>query len=765
MNPKDRLIILIAVVCMVGAYTGAGMLIPGIKAESQALQLTAGDDLMENMPPDIAILYTSLASFRGLFVDILWARATQMKQDGKHYEAAKLADLITKLQPRFPKVWAFHAWNMAYNISVTTHTPQERWMWVQNGIKLLRDKGIPYNPNNVLLYKELGWIFLHKIGQFSDEMHWYYKKQLAMEWQEVLGTPREGMVPQLDDDGKPVLDESGKPLMEYASIADMRRIARAYELYINTRNPTRKMIQKIKELSKDTSFIADDESLRSEVQMLGALSLQRMKVNLDMIHDRVLSKAPDQIAKVDALIALNLKLDEVGRIDPLQRLLLLEPDLAPIIDQLTGVGMKIDMELLRRVHVLQALRDSGDDEAMGIQIKDDPKNELLMSLMDNESTQPEFRKLMEFTEAKVIDGVYKMDPVWMLALMEGYWYVREGEKPTPVPADWRHPGSHGMYWAALGVRKSKGLLRPEDFDVLNTDRQLLHGLQSLLHNGKIIFDPVSQYYRTLADPRFIDAYDAAVFGAYERVVDIKDSGRMDVGVAPDSFKAGHENFLIWAIQALYFYGDEAGAEKYLKRARKLYGNREPHSMQRYAKTLKDFVMYETIRSEAMEDPDAARTAVNGYITRAFEQGYATGDVDQAEKLITMARQIHAFYQQKHAGSSQVFEGVRRRMDLPPFSDMLAQTFVVYMLQPVPSQEYTLHKSRVWKNADDGLKRRTFDFIRPRLYPLVERMRFLPAVAFPEPPGMDEYRKAMKALKPEDRALREDRPFETGYERK
>src|SRR5690606_16019333 len=94
---------------------------------------------------------------------------------------------ITTLQPRFPQVWAFHAWNMAYNISVTTHTPEERWSWVNNGIVLLRDQGIPLNPRAVRLYRELSWIFFHKIGQFSDDMQWYYKAQLAREWEEILG--------------------------------------------------------------------------------------------------------------------------------------------------------------------------------------------------------------------------------------------------------------------------------------------------------------------------------------------------------------------------------------------------------------------------------------------------------------------------------------------------------------------------------------------------------------------------------------------------
>jgi hypothetical protein len=100
-----------------------------------------------------------------------------------------LARAITTLQPRFPQVWAFHAWNMAYNISVTTQTAAERWKWVSNGIALLRDEGIVYNPNDLLVHKELAWIFLHKIGGWMDDANLYYKKRLAGEWSLVLGPP------------------------------------------------------------------------------------------------------------------------------------------------------------------------------------------------------------------------------------------------------------------------------------------------------------------------------------------------------------------------------------------------------------------------------------------------------------------------------------------------------------------------------------------------------------------------------------------------
>src|SRR5262249_44510148 len=120
----------------------------------------------------------AMGAFRGLFVNMLWIRANNLKEAGRYYEAMDPASTITKLQPRFPQVWAFHAWNMAYNISVTTQTPQERWQWVQSGIRLLRDQGIPANPNDLTLHRELAWIYLHKIQGFMDDANPYYKRQV-----------------------------------------------------------------------------------------------------------------------------------------------------------------------------------------------------------------------------------------------------------------------------------------------------------------------------------------------------------------------------------------------------------------------------------------------------------------------------------------------------------------------------------------------------------------------------------------------------------
>ncbi|NJL31554.1 MAG: hypothetical protein HC898_07955 [Phycisphaerales bacterium] len=182
---------LVCVVLMLLLWAAAGMLSTPIRAQRLETQIYTPiqTQSISGQATVSTVTTAAMGAFRGLVADILWYRTNKLKEEGKFYEANSLAEWITALQPSFASVWVFHAWNMSYNISVATYTPQERWDWVNKGIRLLRDRGIPLNPKNVLLYKELGYIFFHKVGGYMDDMHWYYKRQLAQEWQEVLGAP------------------------------------------------------------------------------------------------------------------------------------------------------------------------------------------------------------------------------------------------------------------------------------------------------------------------------------------------------------------------------------------------------------------------------------------------------------------------------------------------------------------------------------------------------------------------------------------------
>ncbi len=142
---------------------------------------------LENAPPVLAFTTVALGGFRGLIANALWIRANDLQEEDKFFEMVQLADWITKLEPHFGQVWYFQAWNMAYNISVKFSDPADRWRWVRRGIVLLRDDGLRFNPDETLLYRELSWIFQHKMGNNLDDAHQFYKTAWAGEMQELFG--------------------------------------------------------------------------------------------------------------------------------------------------------------------------------------------------------------------------------------------------------------------------------------------------------------------------------------------------------------------------------------------------------------------------------------------------------------------------------------------------------------------------------------------------------------------------------------------------
>ncbi|MHC4429573.1 MAG: hypothetical protein ACYS0D_13360 [Planctomycetota bacterium] len=184
----DRLIQAGALAVMVGAASAGGTILPRIADLTQRHTLRYTDVAVEGAPPFVTI-GTAIGALRGMIVNWLWIKVHFMKEKGLYYEIMEDADLITKLQPRFAAVWAFHGHNMAYNISVAHNTSEERWEWVSAGIDLVRGKGLRYNPDNLQLHKELAFWFSHKIEGVADDSHFYYKTELAREWHAILGQP------------------------------------------------------------------------------------------------------------------------------------------------------------------------------------------------------------------------------------------------------------------------------------------------------------------------------------------------------------------------------------------------------------------------------------------------------------------------------------------------------------------------------------------------------------------------------------------------
>ncbi len=189
-----RLVQFLALALAAVLLYGAATRVAPINAGREQLNILTSTSPIANTPPEYVFYIQALGAFRGLVADIAFIRAEKLKDQALYYDAYQLSRWVCELQPRFPSVWEYCSWNMAWNISVTTFTPQERWNWVYNGVKLLRDQGIPYNPRAVNLYKQLAWTFNNKMGETTDEHHYAYKCNWAWRMHVLLGPPPAGPI-------------------------------------------------------------------------------------------------------------------------------------------------------------------------------------------------------------------------------------------------------------------------------------------------------------------------------------------------------------------------------------------------------------------------------------------------------------------------------------------------------------------------------------------------------------------------------------------
>jgi hypothetical protein len=576
------------------------------------LQLTLTPDVRENLPPEIAFTY-AIGSFRGLAVDILWCRAWNLKQEGEYYELAQLSDWITKLQPHFPKVWEFHAHNLAYNLADAVQTEEEAWMWVQAGVRLLRDRGIPLNPRAVSLYQQLGFIYMDRVGKFSAEMHWYLKREHAREWLILLGAPPDGTTEEV--------------------LAWFRPVGQA-----------------------------------------------------PATLDELLRQRPEVAERIAKLKALNLDLDHrlIQHAARLQDLLGRDANLPPTAAQ---------QKELEASHELLAVLDG-----------------------------PTGAALVAFARAKVLREQYHMDPAFMLELMEQFG-----------PLDWRLPYAQAIYWAALGTRRVEKLKGVDLYDVVQTDRIVLHSLQAMAFSGRLQYEPRSGYYNLMPDPRFFDAFERATGEAARR--------QNSPDASPVELTETHRGFLMWAAQASYLYVGREKAEEYYRKVREIYGVR-PEFASLYTKPLTEFVTQEMVKN--IHTIEQAQEIVSGLSFQAFSRGYALGRKDVANRFFNQAQAVHQAYQADYHRLNPLLS--RKQSDLLPFKDLVSDAFSQFLAAPTRAVSLRF-KHRVWESVDLELRRSAFDRARPILYLQAQEARYDPAQLFPEPPGMDEYRRSTAPPKP------------------
>ncbi len=626
MLSRSRIIQLLCIIAAVCCLSGAAAL-RGVLDEQNALHQLNLTEIVENHPSK-ALLTMAPGGLRAPLVNYLWIRIEAMKDKGQNYEAMQLADLICQLQPNFAGVWGFHAWNMAWNISVSTHTPQERWLWIHNAIKLLRDRGIPINRHSLTLYRELGWIFYNKMGGYMDEMHMSYKQRWAALMQRVVGAPPSGTTQE--------------------AIAAFRLIAEA-------------------PLDKDLSRQG------------------RQRIQADQLQ-----------------------------------LLLNDAETAAYVRLLDAQGIAIDQEFLDAYN-----RYSLDEIAQVIRFfpntPQTDQEKALSLLINSEAHKPVRDKLIAFVRGQLLWNVYKLDPDWMLQLMERYG-----------PIDWRVAQMHGLYWATYGLKVCESI-ELGDMNTINTDRIVVNSLQEATYSGLWSYienpqNPQEPDIRWRSDWRFIDA----VHAEYIRLGEFTSKAR-GTSFRNNQLSVNHVNYLTRAIAMLYASGRTNKATELMEWIKEHYG---PPGAE-WSGDVEDLVIF-------FLNPDGApsKSLAKSQITASLQTAYlnlAYGNKEKYRRSITYAKRVFSVYQ----------KDVPKRNAFPPLERMAADELGVILVKPsIIGVKLSIEdRSNLYMSLGDHLQRMLFPLIAIPLQSQcqIEGLDF--RKAFPMPPGLaEEMRRAQGAAR-------------------
>lgn len=670
-----------ATVLIVSAAALRGPITQAVESDYQA-KLSA-EIAREN--PEYMLLTTAPGVLRAPLVGYLWMSADEMKDEGRVFDLYQRSNLICQLQPRFAGTWAFHAWNMSYNIVAQCDTEEERWQWIRNGIGTLRDKGLDYNPRALALHKELAWIFFHKIGGFSDNSHWYYKRRLASEMQHLLAAPAYGSTEE--------------------AIAAFRPIA---EAPLDRQRPSAP--------PASVPWLPLSVATVLGIGALVLLAMPRMHSIGGLVLVVVLLAAAGGVFSVSVYLARPDTDALSADYRTAEQRLLEDPDAAAFVRQARALGLDLDQGLLA---AFNRYSDSPDLRAVRVLPPEEPdeSSRAVAELMTDPAQAEARQKVLAFVRAKLLWHGYRMDPAEMLALMERFG-----------PLDWRLPWSHSLYWSLRGLAQTEGT-NIDDVSygpTLQTARVVLNSLKNLTWNGRLMYtenprNPDLPMLSLHLDPRYVPA----MLKTYDQFRKRSDE---DFGPEDNTFMSGHINYLAGVMNALYAMGEREMAQEIFDYMKRVY---DPPGAE-WDYPLREFVLYRInregrpIRKHAIAQVTAALRA--GLLLRLGRNAAEAAD------SFDYARNVYEIYQSKAKGA----------YPLPPLERMIASEAMALVVNPkiVGVDHLSLtDRSRIYNDSqlDDNVRRLMYDAVKAALAERCQREGIDFDRAFPEPPGMDAFR--------------------------
>jgi hypothetical protein len=146
-------------------FTAFGMHVKGVDA--QAHELSIREQSRGEVDLVGAVVRLTTMGSRGLATCVMWMDAMDAQKKNQWNELELRVRSLTKLQPHFITPWIFQSWNLAYNVSVESDRPNDKYFYIARGIGLLAE-GERQNRDNPDMRWSIGFFLQHKIGQ-SDE--------------------------------------------------------------------------------------------------------------------------------------------------------------------------------------------------------------------------------------------------------------------------------------------------------------------------------------------------------------------------------------------------------------------------------------------------------------------------------------------------------------------------------------------------------------------------------------------------------------------
>jgi len=120
-------------------------------------KITLGEGEIDWSNPEVsANVGAVVLGFRKLVADMLWLKVDEYWHLGLASRMLPMMETVVTLDPHFIEAYALGAWHLAYNVTVTVHSAEEKMKYIDQGIGLL-EKGIKSNPRSSKLYSELGF--------------------------------------------------------------------------------------------------------------------------------------------------------------------------------------------------------------------------------------------------------------------------------------------------------------------------------------------------------------------------------------------------------------------------------------------------------------------------------------------------------------------------------------------------------------------------------------------------------------------------------